>query len=285
LAGIDSEEDGARFIHKMYYLLGFMVGDAGKNLSATHPRARLQLDLSRKYKENLALGNYVMVCVSQLGVPCGRIADRPPGKRDRHGLYRWSSYFSEALLWLYTACLGLRRVERTSYNPVRMKWLLTASTECRAWFLRGIADSDGTVSLRDKTVVITSEPNTIFFKDLLGSLGIHARTHESRGFGYVTISATDAFELEIFNPEVDTHRGLLLRRLTSARTFQRRWPSWLEARVSSLTRDGLDAGAIRDRLLHEDGTYVKLRTIRTKQCQQKKPALGVDPRTPRLRGV
>jgi len=109
--------------------------------------------------------------------------------------------------------------------------------------------------------------------------------HESRGFGYVTVSATNAIELQIFNPEVDTHRGLLLRRLTNARTFRRRWPSWLEARASSLIREGLDASTIRNRLLHEDGVYVKLRTIGFKQCQQKKPALGVDPRTPRLRGV
>lgn len=249
----------------MYYLLGWMVGDLGKNFTKNQSLARLELDLSRKYPENLPLGSFVMTCISMIGIPCGRIADGPPRKRDRHGLYRWVSYFSEVVAWLHTACLGLQGSELTSYDPVKMKWMLTASREARIWFLRGVADSDGTVSMRNRTVVITSEPNTAFFKTLFKSLGLRAWTHTSRGFGCVTISATDAAKMRIFNPEIETHRGRLLKKLATARTFQRRWPNWLENKAASLQMSGLSPSAVRNRILFEDNTYVKLKTIKSKQ--------------------
>ncbi|MDA4128733.1 MAG: hypothetical protein OK422_04710 [Thaumarchaeota archaeon] len=102
------ENDNEKFSYMMYYLMGWLVGDAGRNF---HPRqlwARFQLDLSRKYKENLALGNFVKGCVLMLGVPCRRIADGPIRKRDFHGLYRWLSYYSPVFAWFHSTCLGLR---------------------------------------------------------------------------------------------------------------------------------------------------------------------------------
>src|SRR5262245_11468193 len=93
---------GAGFLHLMYYLLGFMVGDIGKNFSANLSMARLQLDLCRKHRENLALGTFVFDCVRLLGIPYTRIADSSPRKGEPHGLYRWVSYFSEAFAWVFT---------------------------------------------------------------------------------------------------------------------------------------------------------------------------------------
>ena len=168
---------------------------------------------------------------------------------------------------MHTACLGLRRDEVTSYTPVRMTWLATASPQARAWFVRGVADSDGTVNLRNKTVVITSAPNTDFLRDILVSLGINTRTHESGGFGYVTISGQAAFELQIFNPEIPTHRGFLLQKMVEARTFQSRWPVWLQRRVASLLAREPRDSRVRDTLLFEDNIYVKLRTIRLKRTK------------------
>ena len=93
---LGDKEEG--FLNFMYYLLGWMVGDLGKNFSSKRPWARLQLDLCRKHPENLALGNFVMNCVAILGVQYTRIADGPPREREPHGLYRWLSYFSEVFV-------------------------------------------------------------------------------------------------------------------------------------------------------------------------------------------
>jgi hypothetical protein len=260
-------KEGERFLNLMYYLLGFMVGDAGKNFSSKPTLARLELALCRKHPENLALGTFVFDCVLMLGIPCSRIADSQPKHREPHGTFRWQSFFSEVIVWLFTSCLGLRVDELTSYDPVRMSWLLSAAHEYRIWFLRGVADSDGGVNVRNRTVVITTEPNTVFFKALYDSLNIHAYVHKSKGVGYVTITAKDAMKLKIFNPEVETHRGRLLRRLANARTFQYKWPEWLETKVSRMLKEGFDISTIRNRILFEDDTYVKLKTIKLRRIK------------------
>ena len=174
------------------------------------------------------------------------------------------SYFSEVFVWFHTACLGLDRGQLTSYDPVRMDWLLTASTDSIQWFLRGIADSDGTVNVRNKTVEITTEPNGPLFVRLFTKVGVRATVYKSKGFDCVSVSVSDATRTQIFNPEVATHRGVLLQKLASARTFPARWPPWLEERVGSLLAEHSDLSTVRNTLLFEDNTYVTLRTLKTK---------------------
>jgi len=178
------------------------------------------------------------------------------------------SYFSEVFVWFHTACLGLDKEQLTSYDPVRMDWLLTASPDSTQWFLRGIADSDGTVNVRNKTVEITSEPNGPLFVKLFAMLGVHASIHKSKGYDCVSISASDAARVRIFNPEIETHRNRLLYKLAGARTFQSRWPPWLEDRVRRLLAEHADLSTVRDILLSEDNTYVKLKTLKTRLARR-----------------
>ncbi len=259
------QEGNERFLNLMYYLLGWLVGDAGKNFSPVKPWARVELDLSRKHPENLQLGNFVMSCISSLGIPSRRIADRSPGKRDSFGLYRWMSYFSEVVAWLHTSCLGLDRRQLTSYNPVKMNWLLSAPPERILWFLRGVADSDGTVNLRNRTVEITSQPNAPLFSRLFSCIGIACTTYTTDGVGYVSISAVDAWKLRIFNPIVKTHRDSILNRLANARTHPRHWPAWLETSVNQMLLQGLGPSDMRNILLKDKGVYVKLSTLKKRQ--------------------
>jgi hypothetical protein len=133
--------------------------------------------------------------------------------------------------------------------------------------LRGIADSDGTVNVRNKTVEITSEPNGPLFARLLAMVGVRATIHKSKGFDCVSIHLSDAARIQVFNPEVETHRGVLLQKVASAQTFQARWPHWLEERVRSLLAEHTDLSTVRNTLLFEDDTYVTLRTLRTKLAQ------------------
>jgi hypothetical protein len=255
-------EERERFLHLMYYLLGWMVGDAGKGFYPKKNWARFQLNLCRGHQENLALGNFVMNCITLLGVPWTRIADKTPYENEPHGDFRWQSYYSEVFLWLHVACLGLSTSERTTTHPVRMRWLLSASFENRLWFLRGIADSDGGVNISNKTVEITSEPNATLIEVLLNSLGIQTLAWVSKGIGMVSVRGIDAFHLSLFNPEVESHKSRLLEKIVNAHTFQRHWPEWLNAKVQQFLRDEVRPVKIGDKLLFELNTYTKLKTIK-----------------------
>jgi hypothetical protein len=146
-----------------------------------------------------------------------------------------------------------------------MEWLLTAPPEFRIQFLRGIADSDGSVHYRDKEVDIVTQPNTHLIATLFQSLGIHSRIGSSHECGMVTISGADAARIKIFNPEVMTHRRKILQKLTNARTFQRHWPRWLQAKAEVLLSQGLKDREICEKLLEEDNVYVKYKTISGKR--------------------
>jgi len=152
----------------------------------------------------------------------------------------------------------------TTLNPVKMDWMLLAPVKFRLWFLRGIADSDGNVNLRNKVIEITSSPNTYFFHRLFDSLGIKSTVRFSRGYGYVTVAAPAAARVQIFSPGVLTYRRETLERLVDARTFQGPWPGWLENVVQVLIAKGLSAPEIRDVLLEEHDVYVKMQTIKRK---------------------
>lgn len=129
----------------------------------------------------------------------------------------------------------------------------------------GLADSDGTVNLRNKSVSIVTSPNTDLVQRLFDSLGCHNTFEVSKEVGVVTISGAEAASIQIFNPEVLTHRRKRLERLCNAMTYQRHWPDWLEARVKGLIGEGLDPKSIRDILLAEDRVYVKMKTLKWKQ--------------------
>ena len=273
------------FLNLMYYLLGWLVGDAGKSFSDKHPWVRVEIGLSKRHSQNLALGNFVVDCITMLGMTCGRIKDGSPRANNPCGSYRWMSYFSEVFFWFQTACLGLKQDQLTSYDPVSMEWLLTAAPASIECFLRGVADSDGCVNVGNRAVEITSEPNGPLFVKLFDKVGIRARIYKSKGKDSVSISAFDAARMQIFNLQVGTHRSELLDRVANARTFPARWPAWLEGRVHHLLSEHEDVSTVRNMLLSEDNVYVKLRTLRNKRGHCKEPAASIDLAAPRLRGV
>lgn len=122
----------------------------------------------------------------------------------------------------------------------------------------------GPVNVRNKAVFIITSPNTDLVRKLLDSVECHNTCEVSKGVGVVVISGYDATRVQIFNPEVATHRSKLLEKITNAATYQRHWPEWLEAKVESLMRQGLDVKSTRDVLLNEDRVYVKLKTLKRK---------------------
>lgn len=158
----------------------------------------------------------------------------------------------------------------------------------RLWFLRGIADSDGDVDFRDRSVNITSQPNTEFFSKVLASVGVRNSTsHErKRNVGRVTISVPDAMKIRVFNPGVLAHRRGALERLAKAKTYQRHWPEWLKEKVEGLIREGKGVRMICETVLEEDNTFIKMHTVKRKMMALKElgsggePRAGLDPATP-----
>ncbi len=249
-----SSKRDSEFMQMVYHLLGMLVGDAHRSFSPIHPlEARVELDLCRGHPENLDLGRFLADSVNQLGVSCRRIADSKPVPREPHGLYRWMSSYSIIVGWIHVVCHGLNKSEKTTLTSVRMDWLLSSSPEFRLWFLRGMADSDGTVAVRNKAVNIYTAPNSALVRNLLKSLGTASTLGRSKRVDYVAISARDAMRLGIFNTKIETHRGKMLARLASAKTYQRRWPNWLQEEVQSMLRSGFTVSQVRDKLLFEDG--------------------------------
>lgn len=286
LDSLPSKEEKSAFLCSMYYLLSWMVGDAGKGMgSRKRHTVRIRYELSKKHPENLELGNYVMQIIQNLGVWCERLEDKPPREFRPSGSYYWDSRYSPIFGWMFTACLGLKWDERTSYVPVTMDWVLTAPEEMRIWFVRGLADSDGDVDVRDRSVSITSQPNTELVSRLLTSLGVHnsVSRESGRDMARVSFSVPDAARIGVFNPVVMTHRRRLLERLANARTFQRRWPQWLDEKVEMLIRDGRRAREVVERILEEDNVFIKMHTVTRKadaiRLNVREPREGFGPST------
>ena len=258
--------DAEMFVAAMYYFLGWMVGDGIKNLgSRRFPTMRFRLQLTRKHPDNLPLGTYVMDCLGMLGVRCVRGRDGRPRKKVPNGFYAWHSSYCSAVWWLFTACLGLSPDQKTTQHPVRMAWLLDAPREMRLWFLRGLADSDGDVHFQHRWVDICTAPNTNFIRRFFTSLGLHTRVRVYRGYGYVSISCQDAASIQIFNPCLSTYRRMTLEKLVSAKVFRSKWPNWLNSRVNSLIRAGLNERQIAESILSEHGVYLRMRTIKNRR--------------------
>jgi hypothetical protein len=265
LLGIPPSTDRAEFLSSMYYVLGWCVGDFGKDHgSERRLSARIAFQLTKKHPENLALGEHVVKCIRMIGIRCRRYGDRPIAISNPNGSFFWKSAFSSVIGWLHTSALGLAWGERTTSHPVRMDWMLLAPVKYRLWFLRGIADSDGNVNLRNKIIEITSSPNTYFFHRLFDSLGIKSTVRFSRGYGYVAVAASAAARVQIFSPDVLTYRRETLEKLVGAKTFHPHWPAWLEDLVQELIAKGLPAPEIRNRILEDHDVYVKIHTIKRK---------------------
>jgi hypothetical protein len=251
--------DSKGVIASACYLLGWFLGDLGKHYrNESKMIMDVDIQLTRKHRENLSLGEYVIACARRLGIGGKRTLDRPSSNSSPNGAFCWAFQRHRMFSWFHLACLGLKWRERTSYHKVRMDWMLHAPREFRLWFLRGLADSDGDVHFRDKSVDITTSPNTGFVKALLDSLNVHSVVRFTRGYGAITIRADQAMRIAIFNPEVNTYRRELLVKLVGASVYPRRWPGWLKEKVDRLGRLGLTKREICERILDENNTYIKM---------------------------
>jgi hypothetical protein len=201
------------------YLLGIMLGDAGKpgGVLERFTSMNLDLQLSEKEPSNERLGEFVCLCANALGITMHRTSDKMPSGDTRQAenpvaAFRWSSSRSPFLAWMFNVGLGLQMHEHTSVNKVRMEWIMTMPISFLLRFVQGMADSDATV--RRYVVEIASMPNAEFVTGILTKLGLKsARTMSEYGKPMrCCVVNREAASLPMFNEFVKGYRYQILMR-------------------------------------------------------------------------
>jgi hypothetical protein len=200
------------------YLLGILLGDAGKSGGEQMRFTSMSLDLqlSKKEPSNERLGEFVCLCANSVGVEMKRAMDKSPtgatARAERPTpAFRWMSSRSPIIAWMVRVCLGLNEGELTSVNQVRMGWILSTPSGFRKRFIQGVADSDGTA--RRYTVEIASMPNSEFITKLMLGLRMpSARTIMEHGLPMrSSVLSVDAAKLPIFNEFVKGYRYMKMK--------------------------------------------------------------------------
>ena len=162
------------------FLLGAVVGDSAKALKGTKRfvSRRILLVLSKNKPNSLRFGEFTSLCANaSLGLDMHRLTDLPISDK-RYGkteCYAWATASSPLNSWIFNDCLGLRDGETTTYDSLRMGWILDAPREFGASFIQGLSESDGWPDAGDDAVKVVSSPNTKLFRDLLDRIGCPAK--------------------------------------------------------------------------------------------------------------
>lgn len=196
------------------FLLGMIIGDAAKSRAKNWHR-HLGLVMSKRYETNRRIGDFTCVCARNLGFRMHRVADQPKPKNKPNGFYQWVSQASPLVDWLFNVALGLKDGEKTTYNPVRMNWVLDSPVEFRRGIVQGIAESDGSVNIASQTVEFWIEPSRDFFGQVLDTFGVRSfRSREA-----LSVSKAQIVKLGVippFSPILRTVRYLRFEKLVGA---------------------------------------------------------------------
>jgi len=185
------------------FLLGFLVGDAGKSYNDIGHKKRhydktAMTTVMAINDSNVRILTYVQLALRTIGIDSAR--------RNSTTTIRWNSSASNLLTWVIRTCLGLSASERTSRNPIRMEWILSSPRNFIIAFLQGIAESDGSVDRHGYFTSIGSVPNSIFLQRAFASTNTPSRVHPKHRPVQVRINITQAIRLPLFNPIIETYR-------------------------------------------------------------------------------
>lgn len=186
------------------FLLGFLVGDAGKNYPEYERRSRrpIKTTLSTNMAtnpSNTRLLRYVQLCLAVIGIGSHQ-------QLSQTSVIRWVSPSSSLLTWIIRVCLGLATNQRTGRNPISMDWILDCPHHFIVSFIQGVSESDGSVSKHGYYTAIASVPNSDFYKTLLAKIGTHSRTHPKHHPTQLRINLLPALQLPLFNPIINSYR-------------------------------------------------------------------------------
>ena len=215
LSPLEPREDNLSREYLFGFLVGMIIGDAAKSRTKNWHR-HLGLVLSKKYETNLRIGDFTCVCARNLGLRMHRVADQPRPAGKPHGFYEWVSQASSLVDWIFNVVLGLKDGERTTYDAVKMDWVMEAPVEFRRGLVQGVAESDGSVAIASQTVEFWIGPNWDFFKGVLSTFGV--KSFQNREALSVTKKqVANLAKIPPFNPLLMTVRYLRFERLVRAR--------------------------------------------------------------------
>jgi len=188
------------------FLTGAFIGDAGKHRKgeSRFQSKSLSLMLSQNKQNSYRFGQFTTLCTqASLGLEMHRIADAPVSKfrYSDSACFQWISPASPLVGWLFHGCLGLGPVELTTYDPVRMDWLLETPYAFKTAVLQGVSESDGWVDAGADTACFVSSPNTPLFSSVLNSLGLRHRV-DRRAVDVTRVPTEEAAKLPMFNPRI-----------------------------------------------------------------------------------
>ena len=254
------------------FLLGVMVGDAGKAHSLQEdghrlPSTNLRLDLTKRFEHSERFGEYTAMCYNTLGLKMYRVKDSPPDKQQlkspaKAGKYNWNSERSPLVAWIFNNCLGLDFRENTTTTPVRMEWIFNTSREFRIAFLQGIAESDGHVTYAG-TIMIVSYPNVDFLVRLMASVGVECWTQRVNGKeSVVCTSVKRASSINLFNDRIFSTRYQRMTKILNADKMRGSWPGYIEDDIVRLSAFS-NVPAITKYLLETYNVYKEPGTLRS----------------------
>lgn len=192
------------------FLLGFLVGDAGKSYPECGHRTRhfhktaMTTNMAHT-KSNFRLLAYVQFCLESIGIASRQVSS---GKTT----VRWNSRSSDIITWMLRVCLGIGPGMRTSRHKAEVSWMKCVPREFALSFIQGVAESDGSVDPGGRFVNIETKPNSDAFARILQELGAHPKVYKYGRQCCVRIISREARLLPIFNPLIRSYR---LRRLNS----------------------------------------------------------------------
>lgn len=259
------DKDSAIRIKLFGFCLGILIGDSTKETIKRKRRItrRITLRLSKGHETNQKLGNFVSMAVNSLGLRMKKCKDCPPGKLNTFPFFTWISQSSPLVQWMFNVCLGLKDNEKTTYDPIRASWIMTASDEFKVWFLQGLAESDGFVDFSACQVGIITHPNTELIESILSSLDIAStrRLLTRDGLWTLMISVEDGYSLPIFSDLVKDYRYLETQKLFKAKRISGHYPNWLKDKIQENIKVGVFGTRLVKKILDEDNLLIRIKGI------------------------
>jgi hypothetical protein len=236
------------------FVLGMTIGDVGK---LSKNRDRLDLQLTKEIDTNEMLGEFFCKCLRKLGLRSHRI-------KDNRNKFRWHSQSSPFFQWIYNTLLGLKNEENTTYNSVKVDWILDTPKVFIKRFLQGIFESDGSV-LYDDRITCAAYPNAEIIQRLLEKFNIKSYIINDKGWKRTNIEGFENLRKSnniLFAPEIKTKRFKLLERIVNSnKTNGKRTPIKIRNNVIDLYNKGFKNYQISKLLLERHNFALSRRTI------------------------
>ena len=251
------------------FFLGATVGDGIKHLkgNSRFVSRRIALVLSKNKPNSFRFGEFTSLCANaSLGLEMRRITDLPISDK-RYGkteCYAWATASSPLNSWVFNVCLGLEDGETTTYDPVRMDWLLDAPMSFAGHVIQGLAESDGWPDAGDDDVKVVSSPNTKLFKQVLENLGAHPQFTKQPRVELLRCRTEYADHLPFFNSRIHSNLYEGMRALAHAKRYPERVrlpPDFIEM-IRGLAKTTENANEICLELARKTGYKTNADTVR-----------------------